>query len=280
MMFSSTLLRTFRAVAQDLSFTKAATRLNLTQSSVSAQIRRLEEQAGAALLDRSTRSVALTAQGQILLGYARAILRLHDNARMQLSAATHCVHIRIGASDDVMGWLPSVLQQFQEDNAGSSVELRVANTGLLLASMDQGDLDLVVGCKCQDGRVGKLLWREPLLWAYAEDVPLDCRGPLPLALFPEPCSYRDAALSTLAAAGREWRVAAVSPSIRGLRAAVLSGFAVSPLNRSSFKPKMRVLGWEMGFPKMPDVEFMVFLPALDAPKEVEALSDAIVRSAQ
>lgn len=280
MMFDTTLLRTFRAVAQDLSFTKAASRLNLTQSSVSAHIRRLEGQAGTVLLDRSTRSVTLTSQGQVLLGYARAILKLHDDARQQLSSATRCVHIRIGASDDVMGWLPAVLQQFQEDLTGSSVDLRVANTGLLLESMDQGDLDLVVGCRCHGDRTGKLLWSEPLLWAYAEDVSLDTRGPVPLALFPEPCPYRDAALSALAAVGREWRAAAVSPSIGGLCAAVSSGFAVSPLSRSSLKPKMRVLGWEMGFPKMPDVEFMVFTRAPDVPKEVEALSDAIVRSAQ
>lgn len=280
-MFDATLLRTFHAVAQDSSFTRAASRLNLTQSAVSAQIRRLEEQAGATLLVRNTRSVALTPQGEILLGYARAILRLNEDARQQLSGAPEGVHIRIGATDDLMStWLPAVLQQFRRAHPGSTLEVRVNNAGLLLAAMEQGELDLVVCCRCRGDQAGQVLWREPLLWACAGDGDAAEEDPLPLALFPEPCPYRDAALAALAAAGREWRIAAVSPSVAGLRAAVSSALGISPLNRSVVTAQMRVLGPESGLPELPEVEFAIYLRLQEGPQEIARIADAIKEAAR
>lgn len=280
-MFGTTLLRTFHAVVQDCSFTRAASRLNLTQSAVSAQIRRLEEQAGAPLLVRNTRSVTLTPQGEILLGYARAILRLNEDARQQLTGSGESVHIRIGATDDLMStWLPEVLRQFRDLHPGATLEVRVGNAGLLLAGMDQGELDLVIGCRCQGDQAGQVLWREPLLWACADDGLCVDDEPLPLALFPEPCPYRDAALAALAAAGREWRVAAVSPSVASLRGTVLSGLAISPLNRSAFTPQMQVPGPEAGLPVLPDVEFALYLRVQEGPPEIATVANAITRAAR
>lgn len=98
-MFDIVLLRTFEAVASLSSFTKAGQQLNLTQSAVSAHIRRLEEQAGNVLLERNTRTVALIPQGQALLGYAKAILRLSEEARTLMKGSANAVHLRIGASE-------------------------------------------------------------------------------------------------------------------------------------------------------------------------------------
>jgi DNA-binding transcriptional LysR family regulator len=275
-MFDTTLLRSFHAVAQDSSFTKAAGRLNLTQSAVSAHIRRLEEQAGATLLLRNTRSVALTPQGEVLLGYARAILRLNEDARLQLSGAPEGVHIRIGATDDLMStWLPGVLQQFRRAHPSSTLEVRVNNAGLLLAAMEQGELDLVVCCRCYGDQAGQVLWREPLLWVCADDDTAAEENLLPLALFPDPCPYRDAALAALAAAGREWRIAAVSPSVAGLRSAVSSGLGISPLNRSAVTAQMRVLGPEAGLPELPEVEFVIYLRLQEGPQEIASIAKAI-----
>src|SRR5579864_8502430 len=83
-MFDTVLLRSFVAVVQEGGFTHAAARLNLTQSAVSAHVRRLEKQTGRELLARTTRSVTLTADGELLLGYARAILALNRDARAQM----------------------------------------------------------------------------------------------------------------------------------------------------------------------------------------------------
>ncbi len=280
-MFDTTLLRTFHAVVQDCSFTRAASRLNLTQSAVSAQIRRLEEQAGAALLVRNTRSVAVTPQGEILLGYARAILRLNEDARQQLTGSGENVHVRIGATDDLMStWLPGALRQFRAMHPGLTLEIRASNAGLLLAAMEQGELDLVVCCRCQGDQAGQVLWREPLLWACAGDGAAAEEDPLPLALFPDPCPYRDAALAALAAAGREWRIAAVSPSVAGLRSAVTSALGISPLNRSSITAQMHVLGPESGLPELPEVEFAIYLRLQEGPQEIATIANAIKEAAR
>src|SRR4030095_10256866 len=166
MVFDTILLRSLQVVAQEASFTKAACRLNLTQSAVSAHIRRLEEQAGKALLTRSTRSVALTPEGEDLLGYARAILCLNEAAWRKLSGVADGVHIRIGASDDFMSAsVPVLLQRVQSSRPALTLDVRVANTGLLLAATEAGELDLVLGSRCHGEQRGQLLWREALVWA-------------------------------------------------------------------------------------------------------------------
>ena len=280
-MFDQTLLKSFQTVAQEASFTKAAERLHLTQSAVSAHVRRLEEQAGKPLLTRNTRSVALTPEGEMLLGYARAILRLNDEARIKLSGVAKRAHLKIGASDDFMcSWLPDVLRDFQATRSGVTIQVRVANAGVLLAAMERGELDLVVGSRCQGDHTGHLLWREPLVWAYAKGELPDTLSPLSLALFPEPCPYREAALAALAVAGREWRISMVSPSVGSLRAAAGSAFAVTPLNRSLLTSQLQALGRNAGLPDLPEVEFMVFSSGQEGPPEIGDLSNEIVRAAQ
>lgn len=280
-MFDSLLLRTFQVVAQEASFTRAAGRLNLTQSAVSAHIRRLEEQAGKTLFLRNTRSVALTRDGEVLLGYALAILRLNESAQLKLSGAPNGVHVRIGASDDFMSaWLPDVLRRFEQERPGLTVEVRVANTGLLLAGMEAGELDVIVGSRCHGDQTGQLLWREPLVWAYAKGTAPDNLAPLPLALFPEPCPYREAALAALAAAGRESRIAVVSPSVAGLRAAAAAALAVTPLNRSLLIPQLSALTGESNMPELPEVEFMVFSRPHGGPSEISDLANEIVEAAR
>ena len=109
-MFNTDLLRSFVAVAESGGFTNAAKLLNSTQSTVSAQIQRLENEAGCSLFLRSTRSVQLTSAGETLLGYARTILRLNEDARLRLSGVRHAGRVRIGANEDLTdSWLPKVL---------------------------------------------------------------------------------------------------------------------------------------------------------------------------
>ena len=163
--FDPTLLKSFLVVAQEASFTRAAERLHLTQSAVSAHVRRLEENLERQLFSRSTRSVALTEEGETLLGYARAILQLNEKAKLQLSGKPRSVHVRIGSSDDFMSsWLPRVLHDFQTAYPAVSLEVHVANMATLLAKLNCGDLDLIVGSRCNGRQAGTLLRREPLVW--------------------------------------------------------------------------------------------------------------------
>ena len=160
-MFETELLRSFVAVAELQGFTRAAEHLHLTQSTVSAQIRRLEDQAGRPLLRRSTRSVALTEAGETLLGYARSILRLNQDARASLSASSLAGGIRIGASEDVAGsGLPEVLRRFAARHPAVRIEVEVGIATTLFQALEGGRLDLILCSRCHgDGRGWILLAR-------------------------------------------------------------------------------------------------------------------------
>ncbi len=255
-MFDIVLLRTFEAVASLSSFTKAGQQLNLTQSAVSAHIRRLEEQAGNVLLERNTRTVALTPQGQALLGYAKAILRLSEEARTLMKGSANAVHLRIGTSDDLTStWLPSVLKRFQDSRSGRTLEIQISNTNSLLGIMDKGELDLIIGCRCRGDQSGIHLCNEPLRWAIGK-TSLEAGATVPLAVFPEPCPYRDAALVALAAKNCKWLITTISPSLGSLTALAAAGLAVTPLNSSSIPAKLQTVDTNELLPSLPDVEFV------------------------
>jgi DNA-binding transcriptional LysR family regulator len=278
-MFETELLRSFVAVAELQGFTRAAEHLHLTQSTVSAQIRRLEAQAGRPLLRRSTRSVALTEAGETLLGYARSILRLNQDARARLSESSLAGRIRIGASEDVAGsGLPEVLRRFTARHPAVRIEVEVGIATSLFQALDGGRLDLILCSRCQgDGR-GWTLWRESLAWAASEDATV-LPDPIPLAFFPDPCPYREAALAVLAEMRRPWRIVYVSPSVAGVRAAALAGLAVTPLPLSAIGARLRVLGPEDGLPPLPEVEFVVCTAAEDPSEPARALAETLRQSA-
>lgn len=275
-MFDTVLLRSFVAVVQEGGFTNAAVRLNLTQSAVSAHLRRLEKQIGRDLLARTTRSVALTTDGELLLGYARAILALNHDARTQLSRGPSEGAIRVGLSEDLASTrLMNVMQAFAVRYPRIEFSARVGIPAELLHSMDQLELDVVIGGRCHDARPGRVMWREPLVWAGAEWASLAPHLPVPLALSPEPCPYREAALAALARAGLDYRIVLVCASGAGLCAAAQAGFAVTPITQTQLMNGLRVVPPDAGLPALPDVEFTMFAAAGACADVVNELGNAI-----
>jgi DNA-binding transcriptional LysR family regulator len=273
-MFETDLLRSFIAVAEARGFTRAAEKLNSTQSTISAQIRRLEEQAGRPLFERSTRSVALTPAGETLLGYARAILNLNEDALARLSGSGYAGRLRIGVSEDLAGgWLPGILHRFAAQHPALRLELEIGIGSRLFRMLEDERLDLVVGGSCQQDARGWRLWQEPLVWASSENAELS--EPLPLAFFPEPCPYREAALLVLARSRRKWRIACVSPSMAGVLAAALAGLAATPVPQSALRPGLRVLRDEEGLPALPHVDYVIRLRSQERRKPVLALAELI-----
>lgn len=270
------LLRTFVAVVEEEGFSRAAARLHLTQSAISGHMRRLEAQAGKPLLTRTTRSLKMTPEGERLITYARAILALNRDALAELTRSPFRGRLRIGVSEDFAELrLLRVLQDFAAQYPGLEIEVQVGIPGLLLDLMKQGEMDLVVGSQCDAKEPGQLLWREPLVWAWftqRSELPT----PLPLALFPEPCPYREAALARLARAGIAQRTAMLCTSSASLRAAALSGFAVAPMAASQLAPGLVALGAEYGLPELPDAEFRVFTSPQANQDMLTALTDTIV----
>lgn len=255
------LLRTFLEVVDGGSFATAAERLALTPSAVSGHIKRLEQIAGASLLARTTRRLELTQAGDTLYAYGRSILDLEREARAKLRGTPLRGRLRVGASEDFAGaWLPEVLQRFRQWHPDATIELKVGITADLLRQQERGRLDLVFGKQCSrvDDETGDLLWEEPLVWAFAADQPLDLGQPLPLAVFPEPCIYRESAITALGKTAQAWRVVFESSSMAGCLSAARAGFAVTVIADSQRGEGLRVLGIEDGLPELPAARFYAF----------------------
>lgn len=276
-MFDALLLKTFVTVVDEDGFSRAAQKLHLTQSAVSGHVRRLEEQIGKLLLTRTTRSQQLTADGERLVSYARTILALNRDAWTDLTRTPFHGRLRIGVSEDfVESRLLRTVQEFAAQYPGMKIEVQVNIPGTLLALMKQGHLEVVIGSLCETSETGLLLWQEPLVWAWSAQPVARLPTPLPLALFPEPCPYREAALTRLAQAGIAQRTAMLCSSTAGLRAAALAGFAVAPMPLSQLGQGLAVVGAEQGLPDLPDAQCRLFTSADADQAIVAAVTQVIV----
>ncbi|EJN26891.1 transcriptional regulator [Pseudomonas sp. GM79] len=276
-MFDVLLLKTFVTVVDEDGFSRAAEKLHLTQSAVSGHMRRLEEQVGKPLLKRTTRTQQLTPDGERLIAYARTILALNRDAWAQLTRTPFHGRVRVGVSEDfVEPRLLRALQDFAAQYPGMEIDVQVGIPGTLLNLMKQGDLELVIGSLCETSEAGLLLWQEPLVWAWSAQPVTQLPTPLPLALFPEPCPYREIALRRLAQAGIAQRTAMSCTSTAGLRAAALAGFAVAPMTVSQLGQGLAALGAEQGLPDLPDAQFRLFASAEADQAIVAALTQLIV----
>lgn len=254
------LLRTFLEVVESGGFAAAAERLALTPSAVSGHIKRLERAAETRLLARTTRRLQLTSAGELLFTYARNIVGLEREARARLGGTSVAGRLRIGASEDFAGtWLPQVLESFHRWHPRAVIELKVGITTDLIEWLRAGTLDVVFGKRCtRTPEGGELLWEEELVWAYGAHQAFDTTAEVPLALFPEPCVYREAAIAALSLASRPWRLAFESGSMAGCLAAARAGLAVTPIARSQLREGLRSLASAEGMPGLPNACFYAF----------------------
>lgn len=250
-------MRSFSEVAEQGSFTAAAKRLHLTQSAISAQVRRMETLLATRLLDRSSRKVTLTDAGERLLAHARRILQLNDEALNDLEVANKVQGVvRLGIpSDYAAHLLPRVLERFGTQYPEVRLELFCELSVDLLELLHRGRLDLALVTRQHNSSGGELVRSEKLVWVgRAKDMPA-LADPLPLALFPPGyCIFRESALEALRLQGRKWRIACTSRSLSGIRAAVSAGLAVSVVAEHTLSQDMGILGEEVGLPPLPYIE--------------------------
>ncbi len=255
------LLRTFATVVDVGTVTRAAERLDYTQSAVSMQLRRLEDQTGAVLMRRAGRGLVLTGEGQTLLGHARRLLAFNDQALAELQTRPASGLVRLGIATDYTFMLPSVLGWFGQ--LYPLVELAVHDdlSVDLVAAIRRGELDLAVVTRQRNSPGGEVLRREPLIWVTGRDREPALEDPLPLALFPPGKDiFREMAISALEAAGRSWRVACVGHSFSGLRPALHAGLAISVITRAMLTPDLRPLDASAGLPALPAIEIALHRP--------------------
>lgn len=273
------LLRTFVAVVDSGGFARAGARRHLTQSTVSQQMKRLAEQAGQPLFSASGRRRVPTPAAEVLLGYARRLVALHDDAARALEAGAASDSLRIGVTQDFAeARLPAALRAFASRQPRSRVEVRVGASSELSRLVEAGALDLaVVFAGAAETRASAPLSREKGRWLAGRGfVPPGPGGPWPLALFDSPCVFRDAALAAFDAAGLPFRVVYSTPSLSGLLAAVRAGLAITlRLSRHSQKG-LRTLGEKQGLPGAGT--FRVALVTGESPSTATRAMASVLRS--
>jgi DNA-binding transcriptional LysR family regulator len=226
--FDPDLLRTFLAFVDGGSLARAAAIVGRSPSAVTAQMQRLEDVAGQALLAPAGRGRALTPVGEEFDGHARRILAAHREAWLSLKGAVAEGRVAVGATQDFgLGVLPERLRDFARLYPGIRLDLRIGRSVELTRAFEEGSLDLVIAMRQAPvpDEIGVL--REPMIWLGALDGPAFSRGELPLALLDPPCGFRSAAIGALDKAGRAYRIAATSPSLSGLQVAVKAGMAIT-----------------------------------------------------
>ncbi|WP_421272590.1 LysR family transcriptional regulator [Aeromonas veronii] len=227
-MLDPLLLRSFVAIIDTGSFTRAGERVHLTQSTISQQMRRLEQQIGCPLLDRSGRQVVATAEGEQLLGLARRILALLAQAEEQVSEGS--ISLSLGVPEDfAAGAITPVLAAFARDYPEVRLEVESGLSHHIWQRFAAGELDLALVKQVRGQGSPLASWSEPLVWVDSRDWPARGRDPLPLVAFPSEGLYRQQMTEALDGLGRRWRIAYVSASLASLQGAVSAGIGVSLL---------------------------------------------------
>lgn len=272
------LLRTFVAIVDGGSFTRAAELVNRSQSAISMQMKRLEDDiVQRSLFEREGRGVRLTPEGEMLLSYARRILKLHSEALNMLRQPDMVGSVRIGIPDDyVMRFLPVVLASFARSFPLVQVEVQCETTSSLLSRTGDNAPDLAI-ITCNPGfEQGTILRREQVVWATSERHCVHEQDPVPLALFDASCSCRIWACNAMDTAGRNYRIAYSSPSVSTIHAVVGAGLAVTALMQSIIMPGMRILGADDGFPPLPTTSVALIRPKKQPNRVLDCLSEHII----
>ncbi|MDC7708626.1 LysR substrate-binding domain-containing protein [Vogesella indigofera] len=275
-MLDPVLLKSFVAVVESGSFTRAGERVHLSQSTVSQHLRRLEEQLGSELLDRSGRYVVTTESGTRLLGHARRLLTLMEEAVAELHAGEVQGEIRLGVPEDfVADLLTPLLGAFARDYPALRLEVSSGLSNMLWQQFSAGSYDLVLVKQRQGHTVGDAAWPEPLAWLDSREHPTWQRDILPLVVFPVGGLYRDEMIHALESSGRRWRIGYSSASLASIRAAVASGLGVSLLPARLARADHRSLTPAQGFPVLPALE-LVLHSRPEVPQRVRDLAQRLI----
>jgi DNA-binding transcriptional LysR family regulator len=247
-----TALRSFVAVADAGGVTRAAAQLNLTQSAVSMQLKRLEEALGQQLLDRSQRTIAPTAQGEQLLGYARRMLDLNDEAWGRMTNQAFEGEITLGVPQDIMyPHIPRVMQRFAQEYPRVRVMLLSDHTIDLKHKFERSEIDLILTTEAELDPGGEMLDQQPLVWAGAEGGQAWRARPLRFGSTAR-CLFRRPAIEALERAGLNWEMAVDSLSCSTVEVSMLADLAVCVRLGGSIPAGCEEIRHNGALPDLPD----------------------------
>lgn len=256
--FNLDLLRAFVAVVDSRSFTAAAAQLHSTQSTVSQKILRLEEAAGQSLLERARHDVRPTDAGEKLLGYARRMLHLHDEAAAAMTGSALTAVFRLGLAEDFAARLVTpTLAAFLRAHPKMKLEVTSGLSRELQKGFETGEFDLVMIKQKRGETLGTMHWPEPLSWLESADYPVSDVDPLPLVAFPPNGLYRSDMMEALDRIGRPWHVVFTSSSLASVQSAIAEGLGVSLLPARVALPSHRVVPKKAGLPFVEPMEIVI-----------------------
>lgn len=256
--FNLDLLRAFVAVVDSRSFTAAALQLHSTQSTISQKIIRLEEAVGQALLERARHDVRPTDAGEKLLGYARRILHLHDEAAAAMTGTALAAVFRLGLPEDFASRLVTpALARFMRTHPNTKLEVTSGLSRDLQKGFETGEFDLVMVKQKRGETVGTMHWPEPLSWLDSADFSVSHVDPLPLVVFPPNGLYRSDMMEALDRVGRRWHVVFTSSSLVSIQSAVAEGLGVSLLPTRVALPGHQVVPAAAGLPSVEPMEIVI-----------------------
>lgn len=281
-MIDPDLLRTFLAFAEGGSLARAAAMVNRSPSAVTAQMQRLEALVGEPLLAPVGRGRALTPVGEEFVDHARRVLDAHRDAWLSLKGARADGRIALGSTQDFAETtLPILLRRFARSHPRVRLDLRIGRSKELSIAYEQGQIDILLTMREGPAADELLMLREPMIWLCSEGGLASAETELPLAVLDPPCGFRSSAIAALEATGRPFRIAATSPSLSGLRAAVSSGIAVTVRTDRFLGAGIMPAPRHLELPALPPAEFSLRLRpnAEDASTDLAALlSDELRRS--
>ncbi|GGC89420.1 transcriptional regulator [Chelatococcus reniformis] len=270
------LLRSFVSVVDAGGFTRAGERVHRSQSTVSQQIKRLEDSLQRPLFHRAGKQVTPTEDGEVLLSYARRILALAEEARDVLTRPGHEGAVRLGIPEDFAAYrLTELLASFSRSRPGLRLDVRADQSKYLRRDLERGELDLAL-LKRDAGEKGALaVWPERVHWVTSRVHPVDLSGTsIPLIGFPAGCLYRTRAIHAIEAAGKTWHMAYSSSSLAGIQAAVAAGLGLSILSEMAIQQGHRVLSAADGFAPIDETE-LALVAAPDASPATLRLADSL-----
>jgi DNA-binding transcriptional LysR family regulator len=270
------LLRSFVSVVDAGGFTRAGERVHRTQSTVSQQIKRLEDDFGRPLLNRNGKDVTPTEAGERLLSYARRLLLLAEEARDVVARPESEGAIKLGIPEDFAAYrLAKLLATFSRSRPGLRLDVRADQSTYLKRDIERGDLDLAL-LKRDAGEKGAIaVWPEKVHWVTSKTHPVDIdAGSVPLIGFPAGCLYRARAIHALESAGRFWHMAYTSSGLAGIQAAVAAGLGLSILSDIAIQAGHRVLTAKDGFAPIDKTE-LALVASPDASPATLRLADRL-----
>lgn len=276
MLLDLSALRTL-VVAVDLQgFGKAARQLHRTPGAISLQLRGLEERVGKPLFRKTGRTQALTEEGELLVGYARRLLALNDEAVLAVAASGLRGAVRFGMTQDFAeSWLTEALGRFGRAHASLRLDLRVDRSERLASAVLADELDLALAFRGLLGRDDPPLATMPVSWFAHPSLELPPEAPLPLLVLDPPCTFRAGAIESLDRAGRAWRIVLSSSSVSALWAAAEAGLGVVPRTALHVPPTLKPANQAWGLPAMPSTGIHLMDRGTGAPDAVNHLARVI-----